>query len=276
MNILTEKEVNRLRDSAISLEKIDIKLSYQMMKIAFEHRKHGQAICRKLKGYEYFINSGISNYSDDIAKKIAKCQVNSILKVFYIHIPKTGGTSIERSNIFTPFTMGHHDYSYFTSLLSRNIVDYKCFTTVRNPWDRLASAFFYLSIGGCGSPLDMERKKLYVEKYKGDFKEFLIDFYNCPEYFFNCLHFKKMTDFIKPSDVKIPVFIQKLEDINNRGGLENFLNIKIELGNERQSNIKLEYKIYDDVKCYNMVSELYKDDLDAFNYTDWPKERIKY
>lgn len=66
----------------------------------------------------------------------------------FIHIPKAAGLSISTA-LFGRVGPGHlsmHDYeqAYTQCELSRF---YK-FTFVRNPWDRLASAFYFLKAGG--------------------------------------------------------------------------------------------------------------------------------
>ena len=70
-------------------------------------------------------------------------------KFIFIHIPKTGGTSIERR--FVPFA-GHdeHEVSYkhdsaiqMKQKFSQEWKDYFKFSIVRNPWDWLVSRFFW-------------------------------------------------------------------------------------------------------------------------------------
>lgn len=48
---LNKKEINSIRDAALSLEKTDVKLAYNLMKIAFKNRPDGPLIKSKLKVY---------------------------------------------------------------------------------------------------------------------------------------------------------------------------------------------------------------------------------
>jgi hypothetical protein len=62
-------------------------------------------------------------------------------KTIFIHIPKTAGTSITKK--FLPNFKGfkHHDFIFYKNLLKDKISDYKFFTVVRNPYDRIVSYF---------------------------------------------------------------------------------------------------------------------------------------
>jgi hypothetical protein len=69
-------------------------------------------------------------------------------RCIFVHIPKCAGVSLSLS-LFGNLAGGHRsiiDYSQVFSV--KELEDYFCFTVVRNPWDRLASAWFYLKAGG--------------------------------------------------------------------------------------------------------------------------------
>ena len=70
-------------------------------------------------------------------------------RCIFIHVPKTGGMSV-RKTLFTKSDLYPHltirDYQ---SLLSEQEVgSYYKFAFVRNPWDRLVSAYSFLRAGG--------------------------------------------------------------------------------------------------------------------------------
>ena len=71
--------------------------------------------------------------------------VNHKHKFLYLHLPKTGGTSINKffNDRFNDneFDFGHPYLSDYGNKISH----YFKFTIVRNPYDRLVSAFFYMS-----------------------------------------------------------------------------------------------------------------------------------
>lgn len=64
-------------------------------------------------------------------------------RFIFVHIPKTGGTSIA-SHLFS-FCETVIKHQFFRDLLNerRQDIDYYSFTVVRNPWDREVSRYFY-------------------------------------------------------------------------------------------------------------------------------------
>ena len=71
--------------------------------------------------------------------------INHKHKFLYLHIPKTGGTSINKF-FNDKFKDNKRDFGHpYLSDYGDNLNDYFKFTIVRNPWDRLISAFFYIT-----------------------------------------------------------------------------------------------------------------------------------
>ena len=68
--------------------------------------------------------------------------INHKHKFIFVHIPKTGGTSIE--NFFGGCNKKHRSLSKMYNHLLFDIKDYFKFTFVRNPYDRIVSLFFYM------------------------------------------------------------------------------------------------------------------------------------
>lgn len=60
-------------------------------------------------------------------------------KFIFIHIPKTGGTSIEKA--FNQNLVGekHRTMTQYENILDTNIDQYFLFSVIRNPWDRMVS-----------------------------------------------------------------------------------------------------------------------------------------
>ena len=68
--------------------------------------------------------------------------INDKLKFIFIHVPKTGGSSVKKALGIK--VHGHKKFSDW----SKDYPDYFSFAFTRNPWDRFVSSFFYLEQGG--------------------------------------------------------------------------------------------------------------------------------
>ena len=62
-------------------------------------------------------------------------------KCIFIHIPKAAGTSVKKS--LNLGGRGHPPWHYFSTNFPNEWKTYKKFTIVRNPWDRMVSAYCY-------------------------------------------------------------------------------------------------------------------------------------
>ena len=74
--------------------------------------------------------------------------INDNLKLIFVHIPKTGGTSIKKSLGITNRSLGYHKRA---NDIKKEIPDkwknYFKFSVVRNPYDRVYSIYSYYKMG---------------------------------------------------------------------------------------------------------------------------------
>jgi hypothetical protein len=182
-------------------------------------------------------------------------------KITFIHIPKCGGTSIEKflvdkgynMSIFNStgsiFINGHTpQHCTYKELKELNLVTNKIFTIIRPEIERVVSEYFYI----------LEWRPEVRELFNG-FDEFLNLFLNEE----NCLlfdnHNKKCKDFIIDEngiiDERIEIFnffeIEKIENFLGIKGLEKYHYFKTDKDNfiineEQIERIKYFYK--DDIK----------------------------
>lgn len=183
----------------------------------------------------------------------------------YIHIPKTGGLSIRTllTNINFPqeqsVRSGHRTYSDYIDFYDDQD-DYYIFTFVRNPWDRLVSAYHYFKKGGRGK--HTSSLKGIFQNYS--FKRFVIDrFFDSKDY--EMAHFKSQMHWIqKPEKMS---FIGRFENYQN-----DFNTVCDKIGIPRQqlphvnkSKHKHYTKHYDD-ETREIVAERYAKDIEYFGY----------
>ena len=184
------------------------------------------------------------------------CVINHLNKWAYLHIPKTGGTSLSKILLDvegSEESVNHGDLGNFG-----NVSDYYIFTIVRNPFTRIASAYQHNVRSGTTT----------------NFKHFLEninprDFWYFPQtYFLN--HNQTPTRFInhigryEDYEIDVRYILNKL----------NIKNISIPHDNRNpiydrhpQLNQENYYKLlYKDVWCKDWVLERYKNDFKFFNY----------
>lgn len=186
-------------------------------------------------------------------------------KCIFIHIPKTAGTSILSTLAGRIRGRNHSDFSCYEKFNPSAFTEYYKFTFVRNPWGRVVSCYEYLLNGG-NQQEDLYYKKLLIEKYN-TFEKFVLEFLNHEVIHENVL-FKPQYLFIYDHTGKCKVnFIGRFENIfNDSKEILNKLNIKSELPETNASMRKPYQEYYRNNKVKNKISNLYKKDIELFNY----------
>jgi hypothetical protein len=190
--------------------------------------------------------------------------------VIFIHIPKTGGTTIsrmfglehsDRKDIFY-----HHDgevewdHASARLIKSSNFDVYNKsdkFTFVRNPYDRVVSEFFFKK--GCNDDRIIDCSNI-------DFKDYVNFLYNNFENILSMKqceksHFLPQSHFVL-DDVKIFYFENILNNIKSICRMYN-LEIYDKIENKSQHE---HYSSYYDKKLKNKIYDLYYEDFKIFNY----------
>lgn len=197
-------------------------------------------------------------------------------KCIFVHIPKAAGTTIQTSEIFSDqrqatgeYVGGHLTAQGFQKQFPEQFNNYFKFTFVRNPFDRLVSAFIYLSQGGGGNYADREIFEKYLAYYNKNFKRFCIDFLS-EENVQKIIHLKPQVDFIYNDRSKPLVdFIGKVENFTT-----DFNLVCQRIGfptpshlNQKRKSKRKDYSTYYSSKTRKIVEKIYKSDLEAFNYS---------
>ena len=185
--------------------------------------------------------------------------ISDIYKFIFLHIPKTGGTSVEKYIKPYCFRIGHHHLPaerMKKRIGSKKFDQYFKFTFVRNPWDKYVSEDKWYTNKQCYWPKQCE-KKIYREM---TFKEFLKNFdpYDKPHAF----SYSKMIGDFESFD-----FIGKFEsfekDFRKICLLTGMPDKKISHGYKTQHRHYTEY--YDD-ETRQIVAERYAKDIEYFGY----------
>jgi hypothetical protein len=185
--------------------------------------------------------------------------------LIYVHMPKAGGNSIEKGLKLRK--TGHKPLKLFEIALPEK--DYNSaviFTFVRDPWSRLASAYYYLK-SGKGSVED----NLWVEKNLSevdDFKSFVKCYVNGNSVY-NYIHLIPQIEFLKQwNGVPKANFIGRLDNIE-----EDFLDLcklinrpNLSLPHNNKTEKRFNYLDEYDEEMIEIVSMAYSEDISFFNF----------
>ena len=185
-------------------------------------------------------------------------------KTIFIHIPKTAGVSLLKA-IYGDVTLSGHRNFYFNRIaLNIKNEKYFSFAFVRNPWDRLYSAYKFLEKGGINIH-DKNAYEMYLSQYK-NFEDFVINGLD-QKIIYEITHFTPQSEFICNNKGEVLVdYLGKFESLN-----QDIITLSKELKTEviighHNSNSKQDYtNVYTD-RMIAKVQDIYKKDIDIFNY----------
>ncbi len=168
-------------------------------------------------------------------------------KCIFFHIPKTAGMSVS-SALFGNIEWGHRTATFYINYFGQAQFDlfYK-FTVVRNPYDRLYSAFTFLKNGGINQQ-DSTFSKQYLSSYPS-FDDFVMNGLN-DEVIKNWVHFLPQHYFVTDKSGSLVVdFVAKMEYLHTDfNTICKSLNISAELETKNQTKHKKEMVLTDEVK----------------------------
>jgi hypothetical protein len=165
----------------------------------------------------------------------------------------------------------------FKIILGPRFSEFRLLTLVRNPWDRLASAFHFASVEAIKIRGENARIAFdLLNEFGNDLGRFLSAFCEAPQKFSKALWFRPAISFFNPPQCDIPYFIQKLEDKANLAPLRQFLGMPdFQLRHERKgTTVPLEKSAFTD-EIFRRVGEIYAADVQAFGYQDTKIAQLK-
>jgi chondroitin 4-sulfotransferase 11 len=182
--------------------------------------------------------------------------------MYFFHIPKAAGTSICMA--LFGYQVGHLNFNRLYNSNPKKAMTYYKFTFVRNPWDRLISAYHFLLSGGMNAN-DMNWGQHNLTNYI-DFNDFVKNWLN-EKNINTYVHFIPQHRFLESSNRIIKVdFVGKTETLNrdieivsNKLGKQIFL----EKINESKH---ASYVDYYNQESINTVSRVYERDIELFGY----------
>lgn len=186
----------------------------------------------------------------------------------FVHIPKTGGASIRslcrnlnidiiKHNLMDP------DYVSLKTYKKSNSNVY-CFAVVRNPWDRLVSAFYYLTKGGRRAE-DAVFADQFIRPYTS-----IADFIKhglAHEHVINHIHFRPQFEWVFDKNMCLVNKIGRLERIEkDLSDVFRELGLPYERLPHINRSLHKNYKHYFCNRTRQVVAEVYRRDIEVFEY----------
>jgi hypothetical protein len=184
----------------------------------------------------------------------------------FIHVPKCAGQSI-RNTLFEDLLPGHINvYTYQQIFPKKEFDQYFKFSFVRNPWDRLVSAFLFMKSGGAH-----KKDQDWAEKHLVGFKDFesFIRFGLEKEEILSWPHFRPQLWYLTDQFGRLGVdFIGRVENINEDiRFIQNKLGVKKDLLYINKTETKKDdYRSYYTPNTREITARIYHQDIDTFDY----------
>lgn len=194
--------------------------------------------------------------------------INHKHKLIFIHVPRTGGTSIEKALSGKDWFNIHAPSKHLTHYTAKKIYaeywdEYFKFTFVRNPWDRMVSMLKYGNFYG----VKMNNNKICIKNYLRHFRNIEYDrrFFNLKQFEgFKQLDNSVYRNIIGEEMNFIGRFENLQEDYNEICKKCNITESKLQL--IENSPERLKYYEYYDQESKDLIAKKYRLDIKMFNY----------
>ena len=204
--------------------------------------------------------------------------VNTFMKIILIHVPKAAGNSIkmvyEKDGLIAwSHNLRKSNYTRFPDSRLAKLTNrfyflfkhfYFTFAVIRNPWDRVFSAYKYLSKGG-NCQEDQDDCNKYIVDYK-DFKDFVrhglsnaskTQIHFIPQTFWFC---DNNNNVLVNEVIKLDNLEESLAKIMRRFNKNHY---KLPVANKSNS---LDYRQFYNEETIAIVKGIYKQEIELFNF----------
>jgi hypothetical protein len=187
------------------------------------------------------------------------------LNCVFIHVPKAGGTSVNHA-LFGGIGQGHPSAPFYRRLLGKALFEeFFKFTFVRNPFERLVSAYEYLKRGG-KSAGDREFSERVLSRYKS-FDTFVQEWLT-PETAMRLNHFRPQSSFLTDREGELLVdFVGRLEQMERDfARVVRTLGVEVELPRLNRTDGGRDYRRRYRDRTREIAASVYAEDLQRFGY----------
>jgi hypothetical protein len=190
--------------------------------------------------------------------------------LIFIHVPKAAGVSVNQA-LYGRF-MGHFSAQELERCAPEEFATIPTFSVVRNPFDRLVSAYRFAVAGqgeGIGPAARINNVKLYQGPAFRSFDAFVQEWLCLQDIDEIDIVFGKQLPFVADAAGKIMLpFVGRVE---NMEAVARFVNQHraepVVFGHHNRTVRDQDYRSYYSPSTVALVEALYRDDLEAFGYS---------
>jgi hypothetical protein len=194
--------------------------------------------------------------------------------ILFIHVPKAAGTSVTRA-LYGLNGVGHYRATEARDLSPDNFAQLYRFSLIRNPWERLASAYRFFLAGGTNE-VPLHNNDHIISELPDTFEEFVLEWLvnQNPEK----IHSVFMPQYLFIYDELGQLLVHDVYDLSAISQLEKDLELRlgrpfnIALANTTPAEKRLS-DMYSDPDVRKAVESFYAKDIELFGYTaPWKTE----
>jgi hypothetical protein len=187
-------------------------------------------------------------------------------KCVYIHVPKAAGTSINLA--IYGRTLGHYSAIEIQSKFPKLFRDSFTFALVRNPWDRIYSAYKFARVGKTESMGVRNPEKYQVEEFNS-FESFVVNWLKFKDVESLDFIFQPQFKFVCDENGNLMIdFVGKLEKLDeDMNFVKKKLNTHFNLSHSNKTYKLSNYQdAYKTQEMIDIVRDLYSKDIELFGY----------
>lgn len=187
-------------------------------------------------------------------------------KCIFVRIPKCATQSISQA-LFGNMAGGHTKLRKYALIFGSSLLhSYFTFTIVRNPWDRILSAYLFLKKGGASSK-DREWGERHLSRY--DSFDSFVKGWVTPNNIHSYLHFQPQYQFIRlHGDLPAVDFVGRFENLEQDFiTIRDRLELEVDLPSLNRNKSRRPYSEYYTEESAEIVRHVYQKDVTFFNYS---------